>query len=583
MVLSEATITEHASILSRQQLIYQLTERQLSTLGNTEELRDRLFIAMLEENGHPINTDREENSLNHGDANVNAEPQAQANNLDEPRVENNSAHNAQNTRNLGRSDRGLSVSQEVLLDHIGERSAQSAGNGALRRVASTGGYTSNWAEGLPAYDPPTTAGGRRWSRPTNERNVENRENSREPTVNTLEMAGIRSRFENLRTGARRENNSEFRERVLANSTGRRSAFHSERPDISEIRDSREVSESRRMMGAMLDLRKKGNVRFSGKRSEDPEEFLRRLKEGIAILRVPESEVLAALPFFLEGISLIWFRSAVSRFRDLIDFEDAFRAKFIDPGFQVSLIDEIRNRTQHEEERVSDFLVNYRSILDRVDPPFGETREVELAICSLLPKIQVQIAGREVRSWAQLERQAAIIERSLLSAKNFRGPPAPESSALPHLSFRGNNTNNRLRKFARTPLNNVEEIIDHEELYDIGDDYYDLEDFECEELAKLPVRNGIARKTSTDSVNNINSARNRIARPEDRCYNCGDLGHYAEACKSRRRMFCHACGKRGVTRKICPACPPIKERPYCTQCGLFDVILANCPECSGNRQ
>ena len=98
-----------------------------------------------------------------------------------------------------------------------------------------------------------------------------------------------------------------------------------------------------------------NLRFSGSRDEDPEDYLLRIIEGRSVIPVVDEVILRLLPFFLSGIALSWFRSDQFRWRSFGQFAAAFRSRFVDLDFQFELRQEIHRRTQGEREPAADYL------------------------------------------------------------------------------------------------------------------------------------------------------------------------------------------------------------------------------------
>ena len=93
--------------------------------------------------------------------------------------------------------------------------------------------------------------------------------------------------------------------------------------------------------------RKWNLKFSGSREEDAENYLTRLIEGRGIFPVDNEVLLRLLPFFLSGIALNWYRSMQSTWRTFDQFASAFRSRFADSDFQFELRQEVHKRTQGE--------------------------------------------------------------------------------------------------------------------------------------------------------------------------------------------------------------------------------------------
>ena len=334
-------------------------------------------------------------------------------------------------------------------------------------------------------------------------------------------------------------------------------------DHRDPRLENDAQRQRRISTAFDSLRKL-NIKFSGAPNEDPDEFIKSLKEGRQILRVTDEELLQCVPFLLSGVARNWYRTTGANWRDFRQFENAWFGRFTNPDFQYALKDEIRARTQHPKERVTDFLTNLKCLLERLQPPLQERDQIREALRNMLPSLSVPvnmaIGMNPWATWADLERLAANVERSIWNAKQYKPPPSMDESMLPGLAFKDGGRPYRPRPVR---VNAMEEVEMIDELLLGLDDYVPEE-----ELAHLQYRG---------NANTTPGTRSGPERPrtEGRCWRCGEKGHRMGDCRNPRRVFCRDCGKPGVRRMNCPDCPEIREQNFCTRCGLIGPTTEEC--------
>ena len=182
------------------------------------------------------------------------------------------------------------------------------------------------------------------------------------------------------------------------------------------------------------LMRKWNIRFSGSRQEDVDNFLKRIEEGRDLVPISDSDLLRVLPFFLTGLALNWFRGSRHRWRTFVEFARACRLRFGDQDFQFELRQEIHRRTQGEKESVADYLTCMQALFTRVVPRLSEVEEVSYAHRNLLPRIHLAIRRSDVLDFQHLEVLASSVEKSHRVARGYRPPPTPERSLLPDLAY-----------------------------------------------------------------------------------------------------------------------------------------------------
>ena len=324
------------------------------------------------------------------------------------------------------------------------------------------------------------------------------------------------------------------------------------------------SQRQRRLSAAFDSLRKLNIKFSGAPSEDPDEFIRSLREGRQILQITDDELLQCVPFLLAGVARSWYRTTGAHWRSFEEFERAWFGRFTSPDFQYALREEIRARTQHPRERVTDFLTNLRCLMERLEPPLSERDQIREALRNMLPSLTVHLSMalsmNPWATWLDLERLAANVERSMVNAKQYKPPPSADDSMLPSLAYKDSGRSYRPKPVR---VNAVQEEETFDEMMLGLDDYVP-----DEELAHLRYRN------SANTTPGGRPGADKL-KPEGRCWRCGEVGHFMESCKNPRRVFCRDCGRYGVRRMNCPDCPTIREQVYCTRCGLIGPTTDEC--------
>lgn len=186
--------------------------------------------------------------------------------------------------------------------------------------------------------------------------------------------------------------------------------------------------------SIIDLLKKWDLGFAGRRGEDALGFLARLDEAREIVPVSEAELLPCLPLMFSGIALVWYRGERGHLRTYRGFTKAFVSRFGDPDLQFTIREELIRRTQGEDEPVSDYLTCLRALLDRIDPPYVIREQLDYAHRNMHPSLQRIIPRSQFVTFEQLERIATRAERSEQADRYYRPPPSPERSAFPELAY-----------------------------------------------------------------------------------------------------------------------------------------------------
>lgn len=199
-----------------------------------------------------------------------------------------------------------------------------------------------------------------------------------------------------------------------------------------------------------------DIKFSGARGSDAEEFLIQIAEYRALATIADADVLSYLPFFLTGIARHWYRVCRAEWLSWSDFEAAWRIRFGDPDFQFALRDKIAHRVQGEYESVADYLTCMRALCSRLNPPWSQAKQLSYAHRGLLTRLQVAIRRDEVTSFAILEFLAKRVERAYSAERQNRAPPLPEHSICPNLAYRPPPRGQRPSAMAATDISGAAE-------------------------------------------------------------------------------------------------------------------------------
>ncbi|XP_057336063.1 uncharacterized protein LOC130674678 [Microplitis mediator] len=348
---------------------------------------------------------------------------------------------------------------------------------------------------------------------------------------------------------------------------------------------------------LLNMMHKWHVQFSGALDEDVENFIMRFDEGLSMVTVRDEDLIKAIPFSLRGAALIWYRGRVKK---------AMRSRFADPDYQMSLREEISNRTQAREEPISQYIACMNGLFSRTDPPWPEVERIRYTHRNMLPSLQLVIPVYDCHSMDELESRAIRQERIIQRASNYRPPPLPRNSMCPSFAYQEQPRHSRQRNNIgdRAPehrdrdrrhhrvvqLRAVQDDREEDEDDDYSEDEILAEHLDAlqmrkhgrqantnyqkfSERTKRPVKANDTRATkdlpeplASSIVTDHEKPETEIPAPvlappanEFRCWNCDKTGHRHRNCPDPRRRFCFKCRASGVTTSSCPFCNPGNEK------------------------
>lgn len=240
------------------------------------------------------------------------------------------------------------------------------------------------------------------------------------------------------------------------------------------------------------------VKFSGTEAMSVNAFLERIEELRDARNATDEDLWRyAIDLFQED-ALIWFRANkeyITNWRELVIL---LRRTFQRPYYQEELLDEIRRRTQGQNEPVTIYISFMQNMFNRLPNKVPESHKINIILKNLQPYYQRAVCRDVFTSVMDLDNVLRIVERTKVNCDNFDATTSHKQNLEPDLAYKPRNGNT------------------------------------CE----------IEEVRSGQEISN-NAAGNR------RCWNCREYGHLFRDCTlPKQRLFCFKCGMFGVTTNIC---------------------------------
>ncbi|KAF6215525.1 hypothetical protein GE061_010280 [Apolygus lucorum] len=162
--------------------------------------------------------------------------------------------------------------------------------------------------------------------------------------------------------------------------------------------------------------------------EDVEQ--RRLSRGLT-----RDDVFHSFGDLLDGSAQIWYRANRHRFLTWADLLQALRKCFLDPDFDDKLLEEIKNRTQANNESPEIFFAKVKCLFGRLSYPLNEAEKLKIIEKNLKPEHLPFIPRLTYTSIDELEMQLSELEIWTKRAQTYKEPPS-RGMLEPDLSFSG---------------------------------------------------------------------------------------------------------------------------------------------------
>lgn len=237
------------------------------------------------------------------------------------------------------------------------------------------------------------------------------------------------------------------------------------------------------------------TKFDGSKSTTSlSAFLEHVEELRMSRGVSLDQLFRSASDLFSGKALIWYRAIRSRIHNWSELVHELRSEFQPSNFNDKLFDEIKKRTQGNDESMGMYVAVMTNMFNRLTIPVSESVRLKLMLNNITPFYQSQLGLTSVDSIDHLVDLGRQLEARKERIESFVPPPRNRGNLMePDLAF-------------------------------------------------------IYTEPEAGQVPQPNIASALV------CWNCRLAGHRAVNCSApRQRTYCFRCGTQGVTVRTCEKC------------------------------
>lgn len=325
---------------------------------------------------------------------------------------------------------------------------------------------------------------------------------------------------------------------------------------------------------VCDMVRKWNISYDG--NKNPITFLERLGELIECYNVDPDDIIKALPEVLKEKALLWYRNHRELWRNFADFQQSFELQYLPPGYHKNLDDEIRLRTQGEDEPFRDFAVAILTLIRRRGG-YSLQEKVDRMYQNMKPDYKRTMRSDQYHNIQDLIRDAEHYESYERAKRLYRPPPNPSQTLVPEAAYY---SKNRVSK----PLNRVDTLNFRSDFRrpEIATPHRSDEQRQFLNQMRFPNpspgqqrsfyngqnSNQAPRGPNQNAVTLRTSQVPRTETTEHRpvnnytgtCWNCEEEGHRTFQCTKPTVIRCFYCKKGGIRTVHCPCRQGNDRRP-----------------------
>lgn len=238
-------------------------------------------------------------------------------------------------------------------------------------------------------------------------------------------------------------------------------------------------------------------------------FLEAIDEMKTARNASEADLYNSAYDLFTGRALIWYKAIRRETSNWGQIVREMRNEFEPQDYAERLWDEIRSRTQGEDEPIGIYVSVMRNYFHRLPQRPAGQEMLRIVMRNLHPYYLDRLGLQEVSDLNDLVQQGRRLEQNRWRIQTHRPPPPKKYLLEPDLAYlppmRRNNAT-------------VAEVRSEEP--------------------------SCSQKPSSAPTAKINP------RSRSKCWNCGQPGHAFRWCRAEKKLFCERCGKKQVTTEEC---------------------------------
>lgn len=261
----------------------------------------------------------------------------------------------------------------------------------------------------------------------------------------------------------------------------------------------------RNIGAFVKVCESKKITFSADTNENLNKFLRQCEDVMLSFRMRDEDKMYAVGNLMKGRAETWLTGKRGKFKTFEEMKDALRQWHLPDDHEFRLKSSLRSKKQKVGERLSDYISDILALNMDLQEPLEEEEIVKCIIMNMNFKYKGLI-GRD--------------------CKNF--------TTITELENAGKHAS---------------EVLDEEEAYKSKSKNF----YASGTRGKVAAMSEISEEDKPpDKEADVDAFEKDHSKwkAEMKCHNCEKFGHFWRECPSARRVFCKACGKKGVDEKIC---------------------------------
>lgn len=265
------------------------------------------------------------------------------------------------------------------------------------------------------------------------------------------------------------------------------------------------------------------LKFTGDKSDKGltfSYFLERVNELRRSRHVSRQLLFEEAGDLFDGEAKKWFNLIKDWVTDWDSLVQAMREEFQGPDYDKRLFEEIKHRTQGENESIGSYIAAMNGLFSRLQQPIPNEAKLKILLDNIAPYYQPHLAFKDITSVIELLTLCRKLDAKRLLVHSYVPPPRKSKCLEPDLAYAESSS------IASTSHSSY-----------------------TREQSATPYREPLHRKPPLQ----VFAVSGKPCPPNLKCWNCSANGHLSSNCPEPQKRYCYRCGYADVTVRTCPKC------------------------------